>query len=155
MESLRRLPAPNRDELIALGLLDPESPDAVDRERLLQFLMARGATLEELQRSRELADLVSISIDQALRPGPRMTRREASRNLGSSTRPARHGSQPPIRLGTLSVAPGCDSTAEAGPGSRTPRPTSGRNADARVTAARRLRTRLRTSTPAEAVTTGQ
>ena len=83
MEAPRRLPAPNRDELIALGLLDPESPDAVDRERLLQFLMARGATLEELQRSRELADLVSISIDQALRPGPRMTRREVGWRSGT------------------------------------------------------------------------
>lgn len=70
--------APNRDELIALGLLDPSSPDALDRERLVKFLLARGATLEELERSRSLADLVNISIEQALRPGPRMTRREVS-----------------------------------------------------------------------------
>ena len=82
METPHRLPAPNRDELIALGLLDPEAADANDRERLLQFLLARGATLDELQRGRDLADLVSISIDQALRPGPRMTRREVGWRSG-------------------------------------------------------------------------
>ncbi len=76
MEAIRKPPAPNRDELIALGLLDPGAADAADRELLLQFLLARGSTLEELRRSNELGDLVGASIDQTLRPGPRLTRRE-------------------------------------------------------------------------------
>ncbi len=82
MDSARRLPAPNRDELIALGLLDPESAEAHDRELLLQFLIARGATLDELERSREFSDLIDASIDQTVRPGPRLTRREVAWRSG-------------------------------------------------------------------------
>ena len=78
MEALRKPPAPNRDELVALGLLDPAAPDAHDRELLLQFLLARGATLDELRHSNELGDLVGASIDQTLRPGPRLSRREVA-----------------------------------------------------------------------------
>ncbi len=78
MDSSRRLPAPNRDELIALGLLDPAEPDAEERQRLLQFLMARGATIDDLERSRDIGALVGASLDQTLRPGPRLTRRELS-----------------------------------------------------------------------------
>ncbi len=82
MEPTRRLPAPNRDELIALGLLDPEAADANERELLLKFLMARGSSLEELTRNRDLGELVGASIDQTLRPGPRMTRRELGWRAG-------------------------------------------------------------------------
>lgn len=74
--------APTRDELLALGLLDGGAPDAFEREALLQFLVARGATLDDLQRSRDLGRLVGHSVEQVLRPGPRLTRRELGWRTG-------------------------------------------------------------------------
>ena len=75
-------PAPTRDELLALGLLDGGAPDARDREALLQFLVARGASLDDLRRSRDLGRLVGHSVEQVLRPGPRLTRRELAWRTG-------------------------------------------------------------------------
>ncbi len=72
----RHNPAPNRDELVALGLLDLTEPDALDREALLQFVLARGATLDDLEHSRDLGRMVGASVEQMLRPGPRLSRRE-------------------------------------------------------------------------------
>lgn len=75
-------PPPTRDELLALGLLDGGAPDARDREALLQFLVARGASLDDLRRSRDLGRLVGHSVEQVLRPGPRLTRRELGWRTG-------------------------------------------------------------------------
>jgi class 3 adenylate cyclase len=74
--------APNHDELVALGLLDPTAVDADDREALLRFLLARGTALADLERSRDLARLVGASVDELVRPGPRLSRREVAWRTG-------------------------------------------------------------------------
>jgi class 3 adenylate cyclase len=74
--------APNHDELVALGLLDPTALDAADREALLRFLLARGTAVADLERSRDLGRLVGASVDELVRPGPRLTRREVAWRTG-------------------------------------------------------------------------
>ena len=58
---------PNIEELAGLGLYDPAGPDAGDRLELLRYVLARGATVEQIAASRSLGDL---ALDLNLRSGP-------------------------------------------------------------------------------------
>ena len=55
------------EELTNLGLYDAAAPGAVDRLELLRYVLARGATVEQIARSRSLGDL---ALDLNLRTGP-------------------------------------------------------------------------------------
>jgi adenylate cyclase len=76
----RRLP--DRDEFVALGLLDAAAADVDDREALLRFLLTRGGSIDDLRRSRDLGQLVGESFDRTVRPGPRLSRREVGWRTG-------------------------------------------------------------------------
>jgi adenylate cyclase len=58
---------PNIEELRARGLYDPADPGAADRLELLRYVLARGATVEQVAASRSLGDL---ALDLSLRAGP-------------------------------------------------------------------------------------
>jgi adenylate cyclase len=60
---------PTMDELVEMGLVDPAAPDAADRLELLRYVVALGATREQIAGSRSLGD---IALDLHLRPGPRV-----------------------------------------------------------------------------------
>lgn len=57
------------DELTSLGVFDPSAPDADDRLVLLRYVLARGATIEQIAAMRSLGDL---ALDLHLRTGPRL-----------------------------------------------------------------------------------
>ena len=60
--------APDSDELVRLGLYDPEAPDAAERLELLGYVLSVGATLEDVSRAPNLGEL---ALDMTLRPrGP-------------------------------------------------------------------------------------
>ena len=56
-------------ELARLGVFDPAAPDAADRLVLLRYVLARGATVEQIASMRSLGDL---ALDLHLRSGPRL-----------------------------------------------------------------------------------
>jgi class 3 adenylate cyclase len=60
---------PNSEELAALGLYDPDSPDAADRLRLLMGAFDLGATVDEVASALETRDnLGPLMLDLAMRP---------------------------------------------------------------------------------------
>src|ERR1700688_4825570 len=71
------------DELAALGLYDPSEVHADLRLELLSYLMALGATAEELLAYRDM--LPALAAVLAIRGGPVMTLEEASTQSGLST----------------------------------------------------------------------
>jgi adenylate cyclase len=65
----------------AAGLYDPRAPDAADRLAFLEWLVAQGATLEQLVAAHRGKRLTALPGDLLLRPGPRLTARQvAARN---------------------------------------------------------------------------
>jgi adenylate cyclase len=70
---------PTTEELIDLGLYDPAAPEAADRLELLRYVLAEGATFEQLNESRSLGD---IALDLHLRPGPRIELAEVVASSG-------------------------------------------------------------------------
>jgi adenylate cyclase len=66
----------------AAGLYDPDAPDADDRLALLEHLVARGATLEELQRAAAEDRLVGLAGDLRRRGVLRLTARELAAETG-------------------------------------------------------------------------
>lgn len=54
--------------LEAAGLYDPESPGAVERRELLQFLTDQGCTLEEMVVAHERGRLFGLAGDRIIRP---------------------------------------------------------------------------------------
>ncbi len=57
------------DRLKALGLYDPDAPDAADRLGLLRYLTDEGATVEEMVESAHDGNLTSLVTDHRLRRG--------------------------------------------------------------------------------------
>jgi class 3 adenylate cyclase len=66
----------------AAGLYDRRSPHAAERLELLEWLVARGVSLEQMVAAERAHVLSGLAGDLALRPGPRMSARELA---------ARHG----------------------------------------------------------------
>lgn len=64
---------PDSADLEKLGLYDPAAPDATNRLELIRYLMARGATIEDIRAARDLAGL---ALDLNLRPPGPFTLRE-------------------------------------------------------------------------------
>jgi adenylate cyclase len=58
---------PTVEELGDLGLYDPAAPGAADRLELLRYVLARGATVDQIAQSRSLGDL---ALDLNLRTAP-------------------------------------------------------------------------------------
>ncbi len=71
------------DELTALGLYDPSSPDAATRLELLHYVIALGATKEELITFNDT--LPALAGVLAIRGGPALTLEEAAEQAGVST----------------------------------------------------------------------
>ena len=59
---------PEADQLERLGLYDPSAPDASDRLELIRFVMARGATVEDVAAAK--TTLGDVALDIQLRPRP-------------------------------------------------------------------------------------
>jgi adenylate cyclase len=72
-------PTPDADELERLGLYDPQAPDAADRLELIRYVLALGATLEDL---RAAANLGELALDLTLRPRGSLTLGEAAAAAG-------------------------------------------------------------------------
>jgi len=69
-------------EFQAAGLYDPGSPNAADRLALLQWLAARGHTLEQMVVAHRHGSLVALAADATLRPGRRFTVAEVAAQIG-------------------------------------------------------------------------
>jgi class 3 adenylate cyclase len=70
---------PDADELERLGLYDPSAPDSVDRLELVQYVLALGATLDDVAAS---IDLEELAMDINLRPRVPFTLGEVVVSLG-------------------------------------------------------------------------
>jgi hypothetical protein len=82
--------------LEAAGLYDPGAPNAADRLALLEWLAARGFTIDEMAEAARAGLLTALAADRVLRPGPRLTLEEIAAELGVA----------PDRIETLRVAAG-------------------------------------------------
>jgi adenylate cyclase len=69
-------------EFEAAGLYDPKAPNAADRLELLEWLAARGVTVEQMARAARVASLGGLAGDLALRPGERYTPAQAAELAG-------------------------------------------------------------------------
>jgi class 3 adenylate cyclase len=58
----------NEDDFIALGLYDPQAPGAEDRLRLLQYVVALGATQDDLLQPGRRERLGDLVLELSLRP---------------------------------------------------------------------------------------
>ncbi len=67
-------PTPDADELERLGVYDPQAPDAADHLELIRYVLALGATLEDVTAATNLGQL---ALDLTLRPRGPLTLREA------------------------------------------------------------------------------
>jgi adenylate cyclase len=66
------------------GLYDPASPNAEDRLALLQRLVARGLTLDQMVAANERGSLHSAWTDLHVRPGPIVTAESVAAQVGIS-----------------------------------------------------------------------
>ena len=66
----------------AAGLYDPAAPGAADRLALLQWLGARGATLEQMVEAQRHGSLTGLAGDLTLRPGDHLTLAEVAAAAG-------------------------------------------------------------------------
>src|SRR5438093_10213016 len=75
------LEGPSEAELKAHGLYDPSDPNAADRLELIRYLVANGATLDDLIAFR--AELPGLGAVVPIRPGvPRYTTAEVAGKTG-------------------------------------------------------------------------
>jgi class 3 adenylate cyclase len=74
----------NAAEFEAAGLYDPGAPDAADRLALLEWLAARGITIEQMVRSQREGSLTGLAGDLTLQPGKRLTLRELAAQMGGT-----------------------------------------------------------------------
>lgn len=58
----------NLDDLAAAGLYDPEAENADERRALLEFLVAEGCTVEEMQLAHSRGRLFALAGDRRIRP---------------------------------------------------------------------------------------
>src|SRR5690348_13175687 len=66
----------------AAGLYDPRSPSAPERLELLDWLAARGVTIEQMVAANREKILTGLAGDLALRPGPHVSARDMATRLG-------------------------------------------------------------------------
>jgi len=92
-------------EFEAAGLYDPNAPNAADRLELLEWLAARGVTVEQMTRAAPGASLSGLAGDLALRPGDRYTLAQV----------AERAAIPIERVHQLSLAAGFPPTMPADP----------------------------------------
>lgn len=69
---------------IAAGLLDPSSPCADERIELLDWLTARGLTIEQMAEANGRGQLIVAAADLDLRSGPRCSARVAAERIGAT-----------------------------------------------------------------------
>jgi hypothetical protein len=75
------VPSPTPDELVALGLYDPDDELAAERLELIEYLLSLGATVDELVAA--YPDLAQVASTRALLgPGERFTQAEAAARAG-------------------------------------------------------------------------
>jgi adenylate cyclase len=72
------------DDYEASGLYDPRAPNAAERLELLEWLAARGATLEQMQRAASQNALTGLAGDLVLGKGRRYTIDEVAELTGLS-----------------------------------------------------------------------
>jgi adenylate cyclase len=60
-------------EFEALGLYDPEAPNAADRLALLEWLADRGLSIGQIAEAGAAGRLTAVAGELALRPGPRLS----------------------------------------------------------------------------------
>jgi adenylate cyclase len=77
-------PSPDVDELECLGAYDPHAPDAADHLELIRYVLALGATVDDVTEATNLGEL---ALDLTLRPRGPLTLGEvaASADLDRST----------------------------------------------------------------------
>ena len=66
------------------GLYDPAAVDATERAALLAWLVARGTTMQQMERSASLGSLTSAAGDARIRPGAPITLHELCERTGLS-----------------------------------------------------------------------
>jgi adenylate cyclase len=74
----------NVAELEAAGLYDPKSPNAAERLELLEWLLSRGTTIDQMVRAARADRLHALAGDLVLRPGPRYALAEVAARAGVS-----------------------------------------------------------------------
>ena len=72
-------PTPAADELERLDVYDPQAPDAADHLELIRYVLALGATLEDVTTA---ANLGELALDLTLRPRGPLTLGEAAAAAG-------------------------------------------------------------------------
>jgi hypothetical protein len=72
-------PRPDAEELEDLGLSDPSAPDSHDRLELIHYVMALGATVDDVGAS---TDLEELATDISLRPRGSSTLGEVAEAVG-------------------------------------------------------------------------
>ena len=94
-------------EFEAAGLYDPKAPNAADRLELLEWLAARGVTVEQMVRAARTIghSLSGLAGDLALRPGERYTLAQVAERAGV----------PIERVRQLNLAAGLPPTPPAAP----------------------------------------
>ena len=66
------------------GLYDPDADNAADRLALLEWLMERGITLEQMKEAHAAGQLTGVAGDAVIRPGELLTLQEAADRAGVS-----------------------------------------------------------------------
>ncbi len=70
------------ERLAGAGLYDPSSDDAAEQRALLERLVARGISVDELTATPRLGGLVLRAFDQLIQPGDRLTLEEVAAASG-------------------------------------------------------------------------
>lgn len=66
----------------AVGLYDPRSPKAAERRELIEWLVGRGVTIDQMVHATRVATLTGLAGDLTLRPGSRHTLEEIAARIG-------------------------------------------------------------------------
>ena len=69
-------------EFEAAGLYDPNAPNAAEQLELLEWLAARGVTIEQMRAALGRSPLSGLAGDLALRPGDRYTLAQVAERAG-------------------------------------------------------------------------
>jgi len=72
------------DEFAAAGLYDPSAPNAAERLELLEWLLERGATIDQMVGAQRDRRLLQLAGQLVVRPGPFLTTREVAERIGAS-----------------------------------------------------------------------
>jgi adenylate cyclase len=73
---------PTNADFEAAGLYDPRAPDAADRLALLDWLVSRGVSLQQMVAAKTATSFPRLAADLAMRPGVRMRLAEVAARAG-------------------------------------------------------------------------